>query len=207
MNISKNDKDLITELIKEAESKSRCEIVPMIIHHSDHYPAAHFRAAILMSFFFSLGLYFSPFSIINPLYFLWIQIPGLFLGYYLAYFPFIKKMLITRLEIEEEVAQKGFEAFFHHNLHLTADHNGILILISIMERKIKIIADHGISSKVEALVWDEIILEFTTYIKKGQFVLGLQNCILATGKVLQASFPATENESRNKLANELIIEN
>ena len=161
---------------------------------------------IIISFFFSLGLYFSPFSIINPIYFLWIQIPGLFLGYYLANFPFIKKMLITRLEIEEEVAQKGFEAFFHHNLHLTNEHNGILILISIMERKIKIIADHGISSKVDPLVWEKIILDFSGFIKNDQFVLGLQNCILATGKVLQASFPATENESRNELENELIIE-
>lgn len=206
MRISKSDKDLITNLIKETESASRCEIVPMIVHHSDRYPAAHFRAAIIMSFFFSLALYFSPFSIINPIYFLWIQIPGLFLGFYLAYFPFIKKRLITRLEIEEEVTQRGFEAFFQHNLHLTSEHNGILILVSLMERKIKIIADHGISSKVENIVWEEIILEFSGLIKKDQFILGLKNCILATGKVLQASFPNTLNEGHNELKNELIIE-
>jgi uncharacterized membrane protein len=113
MNISNKDRKLIKDLIAEAEQKSDSELVPMIVSRSDNYPAAHFRSAIIVSFLFSLGLYFSPLSIINPIYFLWIQLPGLLFGYYLANIPFITRLLITKEEIEFEVNQRAIEAFFN----------------------------------------------------------------------------------------------
>lgn len=206
MILSNKDKLLIKSLIKEAESKTHSEIVPMIVHHSDIYPAAHFRAAIIVSFLFSLALYFSPLSIINPIYFLWIQIPGLFIGYYLGQFPFITRMLITKAEIDLEVTQKGYEAFFNHNMHVTANHTGVLILVSMMERKIKIIADSGIAKKVDQKIWDEIIGEFAEKIHEGHFVEGLKHCIEGVSSVLQTYFPASEQSGSNQLKNDLIIE-
>lgn len=207
MMINEKDKQLIKSLIKEAETKSHSEIVPMIINHSDHYPAAHFRAAIIVSFIFSLALYFSPLSIINPIYYLWVQIPGLLIGYFLGQFPPITRLLITKKEIDAEVAQKGYEAFFTHNLHLTAKHTGVLILISLMEKRIKIIADAGIAKKVEQKVWDQIVYEFTENIHQGHFVDGLKKCIEATSNVLEYHFPTDGNAERsNELSNELIVE-
>ncbi|MBC7538831.1 MAG: TPM domain-containing protein [Bacteriovorax sp.] len=205
MIISNKDKLLIKNLITQAEKRTQSEIVPMITHHSDIYPAAHFRAAIILSFLFSLALYFSPLNIINPIYFLWIQIPGLYFGYFLGHFSFIKKLLITQDEMNKEVEQKAYEAFFHHNLHLTKHHNGVLILISVMERKIKIIADIGISKKVEQKVFDEIIFQFTQKIKDGNFVGGLSDSIESVTNVLETYFPAT-GEKSNELNNDLIIE-
>lgn len=206
MIMSNSDKLLINSLIKEAESKTKAEIVPMIVHHSDTYPAAHFRAAIIVSFLFCLGLYFSPFTFINPIYFLWIQIPGLFLGYYLGQFPIVTRALITKYEIEQEVTQKAYEAFFNHNLHLTQHHNGVLILISMMERKVKIIADNGIASKVDQHIWDEILYEFSDKMHAGQFTEGLKHCIEAVSNVLQVHFPSTGTEKNNELKNDLIEE-
>lgn len=206
MIITHKERLLIKELIKESESKSQSEIVPMIVHHSDIYPAAHFRAAIIVSFLFSLALYFSPLSIINPIYYLWVQIPGLFLGYFLGQFPIVTRALITQKEIDQEVTQKGYEAFFNHNLHLTKHHTGVLILVSLMERKIKIITDNGIAAKVDQKLWDQIVFEFTERIHEGHFVDGLKKCIEATSNVLQTYFPAENNQKNNELANDLIIE-
>ena len=205
MIISNKDKLLIRNLITQAEKRTQSEIVPMITHHSDVYPAAHFRAAIICSFLFSLALYFSPLNIINPIYFLWIQIPGLYVGYFLGHFSIFKKLLITQTEMNHEVNQKAYEAFFHHNLHLTKHHNGVLILISVMEKKIKIITDAGISKKVEQKVWDEIIFQFTQKIKQGHFVAGLSDSIESVANVLETYFPAT-GEKLNELNNDLIIE-
>lgn len=206
MIISNKDKQKIKQLIGEAEKKTQSEIVPMVVHHSDSYPAAHFRAAIITSFLFSLALYFSPLTIINPIYFLWIQIPGLLLGYYLGQFPLVTRLLITKSEIDQEVSQRGYEAFFNHNLHLTQHHNGVLILISMMERKIKIITDIGIAKKVEQKIWDEIVFQFTEKMNKGNLVLGLKECIEAVSAVLQTYFPAGNTEKSNELKNDLIIE-
>jgi putative membrane protein len=205
MMISKKDKLLIKNLINEAEKRTKSELVPMIVHHSDQYPAAHFRAAIIASFLFSLILYFSPLSIINPIYFLWIQLPGLYVGYFLGQVPFIKRLLITKEEIDYEVSQRAYEAFFHHNLHHTHEHNGVLIFISLMERKIKIIADTGIQSKVEKKVWDEIIADFSQNVQREQFTQALTEAIEAVAHVLENYFP-NEGVKENELKNDLIVE-
>jgi putative membrane protein len=205
MIVSKKDRVLIEKLITEAELKTKSELVPMIVHHSDIYPAAHFRAAIIMSFLFSLILYFSPLSIINPIYFLWIQLPGLYVGYLLGHIPLIKRALITKDEVNHEVTQRAYEAFFHHNLHITKEHNGVLIFVSVMEKKIKIITDVGINKKIEQKIWDDIISDFAKYIRNGKFIQGLQETIKATSAVLENYFPA-EGEALNELKNDLILE-
>ena len=206
MYISKSDRELIKNLIGEAEKKTSSELVPMIIHHSDVYPAAHFRAAIIVSFLFSLGLYFSPLSIINPIYFLWIQIPGLFAGYWLGHIPFIKRNLITESEIEHEVTQRAYQAFFHHHLHLTRDRNGVLIFVSMIEQKIKIITDIAVAKKVEQKVWDEILVQFGDKMKNKEFISGLSRAIDSVGSVLENAFPSNGEKPANELNNALIIE-
>ncbi len=206
MLVSKKDRLLIKSLINEAEKKTKSEIVPMIVHHSDIYPAAHFRAAIIVSFIFSLLLYYSPLTIINPIYFLWIQLPGLYVGYLLGHVPAIKRLLVTKDEIDREVEQKAYEAFFHHNLHITTHHNGVLILISVMERKIKIITDVGINQKVEQKVWNEIVYAFTEKVKHENFIDGLKDTIAAVSNVLEIYFPADGVKENNELKNDLIVE-
>lgn len=208
MIVSKKDRLLIKSLINEAETRTKSEIVPMIVHHSDLYPAAHFRSAIIVSFLFSLALYFSPLSIINPIYFLWIQLPGLYVGYFLGHVPFVKRLLITKEEIDFEVGQKAYEAFFHHNLHLTVNHNGVLILVSVMEKKIKIITDVGINRKVAQKVWDDIVFEFTEKVRAGEFIDGMKGAIKAVTNVLETYFPAEPGTDLkpNEIKNDLIVE-
>ncbi|AUN98289.1 hypothetical protein DOM21_09755 [Bacteriovorax stolpii] len=204
--ISAKDKEQIKKLITEAERKSHSELVPMIVSTSDNYPAAHWRAAIIVSFLFSLGLYFSPLSIINPIYFLWIQVPGLFIGYWMGNIPFVTRLLITKEEIEFEVTQRAIEAFYEHNLHVTDKHNGVLIFISLLERKIKIITDVGVKEKVDQKIWDEITSEFIEKVKEGNFVEALKNTINATSDILENYFPKSEGTKKNELKNDIIIE-
>lgn len=208
MIVSKKDRLLIKSLINESEKRTKSEIVPMIVHHSDNYPAAHFRSAIIVSFLFSLALYFSPLSIINPIYFLWIQLPGLYVGYFLGHVPFVKRLLITKEEIDFEVGQKAYEAFFHHNLHLTNNHNGVLILVSVMEKKIKIITDVGINRKVAQKVWDDIVFEFTEKVRAGEFIEGMKGAIKAVTNVLETYFPVEPGTEikPNEIKNDLIVE-
>lgn len=206
MLISNRDRKEIKALIDEAETKSTGEVVPMIVKTSDVYPAAHFRAAIIVSFLFSLALYMSPFHIINPIWFLWVQVPGLLLGYALGNIPFFTRLLITKKEIEYEVTQRAIEAFFEHGLHTTENHNGVLIFISLLERKIKIITDINVKKKIEEKIWDDIIHDFTDRVHEGRFVEALKQSISAASAVLERHFPASETSRKNELKNDLIIE-
>jgi putative membrane protein len=207
MKISDKDKKEIKALITTAEKNSNSELIPMIVQKSDLYPAAQFRAAIIVSFLFSILLYLSPFSIINPIWFIWIQVPGLLIGYFLGTIPSLTRLLISKQEIEYEVTQRAIEAFFENNLQKTEKHNGVLIFISLMERKIKIITDHGVKEKIDQKIWDEIIHDFTDGVKNGEFIAALKNTIVSTSNVLENYFPADyKTERKNEIKNDLIIE-
>jgi putative membrane protein len=205
--ITNIDKEEIRSLIAHSETKTHGELVPMIVSTSDNYPAAHFRMAIIVSFIFSLALYFSPLSIINPIYFLWIQVPGLFIGYCLGHLPFVQRYLITQVEIEHEVRQRAYEAFYEHNLHMTERHNGVLIFVSLLERKIKIVTDSGVKEKVDQKIWDEIVLAFTDKVHQGSFAEAIKDTIEAASNVLEKYFPFDPSiKKNNELKNDLIIE-
>ena len=203
--ITNKDREEIKALIDEAETNSTSELVPMIVKTSDVYPAAHFRGAIIVSFLFSVALYMSPFQIINPIWFLWVQVPGLLIGYALGNIPQITRLLITKKEVEYEVTQRAIEAFFENKLHTTENHNGVLIFISLLERKIKIITDVSVREKIEQKIWDDIIHDFTDMAREGQFVEALKKSIAATSSVLERHFPASGTR-KNELKNDLIIE-
>lgn len=205
MLISENEKKEIKDLITEQEAKTACEIVPMVVSRSSNYPAAHFRIAIIVSFMFSLGLYYSPYDLINPIYYLWIQIPGLFLGYLLGTVPFLKRLFTTKHEMNREVTQQAYEAFMHHNLHMTKNHNGLLIFISRFERKIKIISDNGISTKIDNHSWDHVVTNFIKIVQNENLIIALKATIRSVGEILTTHFPAS-GERDNEIGNDLIIE-
>jgi putative membrane protein len=203
--ISKQEQNQIRDLIAKAERKSHTEIVPMIVSSSDTYPAANFRCAIIVSFLFSLGLYFSPLSIVNPIYYLWIQLPGLLLGYYLGQIPVFTRLLITKSEIEFETRQRAYEAFFEHGIHLTKRNNGVLIFISLLERRIRIVTDKAVKDKIEQKIWEEIISQFAHKVQKESLAEALKQTIEATANVLEYYFPGL-GDRPSELKNDLIIE-
>jgi putative membrane protein len=205
MKISDSEKTQIKNLITEKEALTDCEIVPMIVHASSNYQAAHLRMAILVSFLFSIGLYYSPLYLENPIYLLWIQLPGLLIGYLLCLHPFFKRLFSTKSEMNHEVTLHAYEVFMHHNLHLTKNHNGLLIFISTFERKIRIITDNGIKSKIDDQVWDNVIQNFIKIIKEENIISALKATISEVGTILEKAIPITEKKS-NELENDLIIE-
>ena len=82
----------------------------------------------------------------------------------------------------------------------------MLIFISILERKIKIITDVGVRQKVEQKIWDEIICDFTKNVNDNGFVEALKNTINSTSDILECYFPVTGKSKKNELRDDIIIE-
>jgi putative membrane protein len=208
--ISANEKSEIERIIEQAEGGHRGEIVPMIVKSSDSYPAAHFRLALLFSFFSSMALYHFPYPIDDPIWYLWVQVPACILGYLLAYRPGFKRFFSTKAEMKEEVHQRALEAFVKTGVTQTKDRTGLLIFISMLEHRVELIADSGIHSKVDKDLWRQIVTGLSVHIKKGQLVAGLTSAINECGRVLNEHFPVESEqallEEKNELANKLIVE-
>jgi putative membrane protein len=205
MKFSQEAKDKIENAIAEAEKKTAGEIVPVIFSKSDNYPASHFRLAILFALSASMILYFLPIYLPDPVWLLWIQIPGLLLGYLFAFHPKLKKFFTTKAEIKEEVHQRAVEVFFERGLHTTRDHTGILIYVSLLERRVEILADTGINAKVEEGTWDNILARLLESIKSDQLVDGLCKSVHDCGEILAVHFPIKEDDT-DELSNKLVTD-
>lgn len=203
--MKKIDEKIIEDSVRIAEKTTSGEIVPMLVKASDLYPAAHFRSAIAFSIIFGLLAYYSPLNFDDPIILLWIQVPGLIFGYLLSYIPTVKRFFITSREIEEEVDQRAIQAFFENNLHFTRDRSGILIFVSLLEHKAKIIADSGVDKQVKDGIWDDILLKLTEKIRKGDLTEGFVQAISSCGDILSTHFPIKRDDT-NELSNKLIIE-
>ncbi len=204
MKISDKDKETIKEAIKSVELKTSGEIVPVILKQSDFYPAAHFRLALIMGIFFSLVLYYT-YDFSDPMALIWIQAPGILLGYIVAYIPSVKRLLTTKAEMQEEVYQRSLEVFYENNVSMTRDRTGIMIFISLLERKVSVLADCGINEVVSKDYWNELVQVLTSDIAKGDMIQGVVKSINTCGSKLVESFPIKEDDT-NEVVDELITD-
>ncbi|MBP6386605.1 MAG: TPM domain-containing protein [Pseudarcicella sp.] len=80
--------------------------------------------------------------------------------------------------------------------------NGVLIYMSIEDRKIAILGDKGIDKVVPNDFWESIYTSIKQKFKEGAFTQGLVNAISQTGVQLQAYFPLAEGD-KNELSDEI----
>ena len=196
MAVGKKDIDikLIESAVHEAEQGHHGEILPLILKQSDFYPAAHFRSALFLAIITPLIMYYLPIYIADPIWYLWGQIPALLIGYLLAYSEFFKRFFSTKAEFNEEVHQKAVESFMDYNLHKTKKDAGVLIMISLLEHRVKILADHGFDEIMNHKDWKTLSSGLAVEIKNNKLNEGLRDTIFEIGKIMLKNFPLENGE-------------
>lgn len=204
-NLTQADRDRIAAAVLEAEKLTTGEIVPMIVAQSDDYPGARWRLAIVTALLFGFITYFFL-GDFDPAWILWAQLPGLYVGYGLGNFGSVLRPFLESSRVEQEVHQRALEAFFSLDLHATADRTGILVMASLLEHRVEILADTGINAKVPKASWDEILNALVGRIKAGDLTEGFCVAVRECGEILGKDFPGA-HDNPNEICNKIIIEN
>jgi len=208
--LSDDERARVDTAVKEAEKLSAGEIVVMIISASYQYPLAIVIGAA--AFALPLALIFTPLTGA------WLWIGGqnmwLFLGFLTVFFilfheaikrsPWLKRFFISRSEIDDEVEEAAITNFFDQDLYRTRDETGVLVLISVFERRVWILADRGINANVPAGQWDEIVKMITDGIKQKRAADAICAAVEKIGALLTDHFPIKPDDT-DELKN-LIVE-
>ncbi len=196
------DKERLINCITEAETNTRGEILPVIVSQSNFYPGARWRS---VSFFMLLSLALALFmqKLNAPFTFLQVMIGGVF-GFYACDYPFLIRPFLLKSSMEREVKEKALENFFFHGVHETEGRSGILLMVSLLEHRVELLADRGISEKVDPAIWEDTVSNLVKRIKNGELQAGLEEAISECGKILKEKFPH-EGENPNELKNRVII--
>ena len=86
------------------------------------------------------------------------------------------------------------------NMHKTESRNGVLLYLSIKDRKFAIIGDGGINQKVNSDFWQSTYDAALPHFKSEDFTSGLCSAIDTCGQALSDHFPYCENDV-NELEN------
>lgn len=204
--ISDEDIQKISDAVSRAEAKTDGEIVPVIVKRSStvgHVPLTltliALLALIVIEFPYADLLWVRPWVYAWP--FLIIAI--YYLSFFVAKLSRVQRILVPERDEVDQVHQRAHLEFYLNQVNETKNHTGILIFISVMEKKAVILADEGISSKLPPEIWNEILKKLGEQLAKGNWAFGFIEAIESCGHHLKTHFPNTTHT--DQLKNQLVI--
>lgn len=215
------DRDAVSAAVAAAEEKSAGEIVTIMADRSDDYHdvALWWSAFVAVLALAVVGLFWPFYSgLIDQVTGAWqsewhpAQVMGLAL--FIAVVKFIGMYLILlwrplRLALvpaplkHRRVRTRAVTSFKIGAERRTHGRTGVLIYLSLAERRAEIVADEAIAGQVQPEVWGAAMASLIGEIRAGRAGQGLVLAIEAVGAVLAQHFPRADDDT-NELPDRLI---
>ncbi len=204
-----SDLKAIEAAVHEAEKRTAGEIVPCAVTHSDHYEAAAWKGAVLGAFAAVVAAaaarYFGDFWGAPAL--AWIALPPLVggaLGYAAAALvrP-LRLALAGSAHVEHRVRQRAAEAFLENEVFKTRDRTGILLFLSLYERRVVVLGDAGINARVAQHEWDAVVAGVVAGMGAGKPGEALGGAIARCGELLERRGVAIRADDADELPDNL----
>jgi len=188
------EKARIRETTMATESCTSGEIAVMVVDESSQYHEAEIIGGIILGSFAAL--------LITTLFFhdsIWWYIPLSFVLFFPAWFLFksshaFKIHFIGNTRKERAVKERALKAFYEKGLYKTQHNTGVLFFISLLERKVWVLADKGIHEKIKQPVLNKFARQVSQGIKEGRAADALAEAIRETGALLAEHFPCEDGK-------------
>ena len=190
----KEERERITKTIREVESITIGEVVVMVVDSSDQYIEAEVIGGILLGSLLSLIVTFSFFHSS-----IWSYIPLSFLfflpsKYVFKKVPILKSTFIGPRRKEHTVMQRALRAFYEKGLYKTKKNTGVLFFLSLLERKVWVLADKGIYEKIEQKTLNRFADIVSQGLRDGHACDALCGAVKESGELLAEHFPITPGD-------------
>ena len=149
----------LTECVRKIETTTNAELVLTVRARSGTYRHADYLFGALLAFAGLLFLLFSPFDFHQ--YWVAIDVALLFVvgAFVSSRSNSIRRLLTTEKFRNQAVRTAAAAMFYEAGIANTSAEMVVLIYLSILERRLEVIADRGILKGVNALEWNQTIFE------------------------------------------------
>ncbi len=206
---SEQDRAAIAQAIAQAEGRTAGEIVPYVVEQSDDYEIALWRGGM-----FVLLLMITALLLVRLYSSHWLNLPFLATAILVLaaqgtgmlathFLPPVRRFFAGASLIEQRVSQRAAVAFLQEEIFRTRDRTGILIFLSLWERKVVVLGDAGINAKVEQRDWDEVVRLITEGMRAGTPAQALITAIKKCGELLERKGVSLRPGDSSELADKL----
>jgi putative membrane protein len=219
--ISDEDRALIAAAVAKAEAASDGEIVTIVAPRSDAYHDVALHYAVLLMLFVPAFWAFAPQSLVDwaaslvlgwnaelsrelVMLYIFVKLAGafLFVRVVLAYQPL--RMALTPGRTKSRRVHRRAVELFRASCELkTRGRTGVLLYLSLAERRAEIVADEAIASKVAPEVWGDAMAALIEEVKQGRPGHGMAVAVEKIGAVLAPILPPRA-DNPDELPNRLI---
>jgi len=207
-----SDLEAVKHAVREAEARTSGEIVPYVVGRSDDYAEAPWRGATFGALVGALAA-----AVIHDLggfwggwFAAWVVAPALLgcaIGFALALLvPAVRRALVDSHTLDRNVRRRAEVAFLHEEVFKTRDRTGILILVSLFERRVVVLGDAGINSAVAQREWDSIVAGIVAGIRAGRSAQALVEGVVACGLLLERRGVSIKPDDTDELRDDLRTE-
>lgn len=202
MLLNEEDKQAVAEAIKRAESLTSGEIVFAVTEASGRYPHVTLQGALAGMVIATAVYLVLPMPHTTGLV-LWTEIIAFALFYsIIPHLPW-RRRLIPKREMDESVHESAFHEFYASGLYKTSQANGVLIFLSLLERRVVVLGDKGIHEKMGDPHWQDVRDKVISGIRQGRAQEGICAAVDSCGKALAKHFPRRPDDV-NELSDDVI---
>jgi putative membrane protein len=189
--------DALAQCVKGIEKDTDAEIVIVVRARSGSYRQADYLCGAIISFAGLLFVLFSPFNFHQ--YWVPIDVALLFAaGVYLSSRLSVIRRLLTTKKFRAHAVRTGAAAMFYEaGIANTDAEMGVLVYLSLLERRLELIADRGVLKAVPALEWNQALFNLHQAGRRPELT-ALNETMCELGLLLAKHVPAT-GENPNEL--------
>lgn len=212
------DRRRVNQAVRQAESATDAEIVPVVARCSGRYDRAEdvvglwfaALAMILVWWIYPLpnsetDSWHSP----SPVWQLVALIAGALCGFLIGAFiatrvDSIRRLFTPTVQMREEVYSRAREIFFDRRIHHTRSGSGVLLYVSLLERRAAVIADQRVLDQLGQQQIDELCSELTRRLQEANVIDALCDTVQLAGQHLSRVLPRGDDDV-NELADALVV--
>ena len=219
--IGDEDRALIAAEVAKAEAASDGEIVTIVASRSDAYHDVALHYAILLMLFVPAFWGFAPQSLVDwasglvlgwnaqlsrelVMLYMFVKLAGtfLFVRLILAWQPL--RLALTPGRTKSRRVHRRAVDLFRASCELkTRGRTGVLLYLSLAERRAEIVADEAIASQVSPEVWGDAMAALIDEVKQGRPGPGMAIAVEKIGAILAPILPP-RTDNPDELPNRLI---
>jgi putative membrane protein len=198
---TKEDYEVASAAIREAEKRTSGQIVRVLAHSSSEYAYVPILWASVLALAAPWPLIeFTQWSV-QRIFVLQLVV-FILAGFLFSWMP-LRVALVPRPIQRVRAHRAALEQFVVRRVAHTRNRSGILIFVSMAEHYARVIADEGIAQKVHQAEWQAAINSLTEHIRNDRIAAGFVAAIERCGAIL-AAYPPPDG-SANELPDRLYV--
>jgi putative membrane protein len=192
----------VAAVVQRVESRTSAEIVVTVRAASDRYRDADMIAGTLLALVTLLIYLYFPLAITPDL-----AGPAVVVAFALGFLlsasvPPVRRVLLARVRQRAAVRAAAREAFFDQSIATTRGRTGVLVFVSLLERRVDVVLDVGVANAPLPDGWSAAVADLERSLEPGASLERFEQALAALAAPLSQALPRQTGDT-NELPDEV----